>query len=44
MKGVIKTSIKSYKFKYDKNLFKTDIQYRNDILYSFALMDQAKYM
>lgn len=43
MKGVITSTLKSYKFKYDKKLFKSDPEYRNDILYTIALIDQSRY-
>lgn len=44
MKGVITSSLKTYKFKYDKKLFQSNPEYRNDILYTIALIDQSKYL
>lgn len=43
MKSVITSSLKSSKVKYDKQRFKTDPEYRNDICYMVALMDQQRY-
>lgn len=43
MRGVITSSLKSSKVKYDKKRFYSDPEYRNDILYMVALKDQLRY-
>lgn len=44
MKNVITSSLKSSKIRYDRHKYKTDPEYKENILYMVLIKDQSNYL